>query len=280
SYYWIKNIRLTHLLVLIIPLILIPIHFFFESRPTDFVQHEWITTWDIFNFYKREFTTVDGIMHYTFPNAVYAFFAFFHPGFFFLGGGLIFLTLKKVKTIITADWIILLSGVVFYSVFLMGIPFQNNRFLLLTYPLVIALIYPGFDWLINRFLPFKRWFFGVFIIFQLGFFARAIQVSFQLCLLEKNIVSQLTHFQNQTLYSFDIDVAIEGRGLEFNYKNLWVEEYKYFEKGALVLFNEEKLKFQWEGKNPMVNWNNLKENYQLTNIKQLDGGWKLYRIGE
>ena len=47
--------------------------------------------------------------------------------------------------------------------------------------------------------------------------------------LEQEITSKLENYQNKTLYSFDIDIALQGRGLDFEYKNLWIEKYNTFE---------------------------------------------------
>jgi len=85
-------------------------------------------------------------------------------------------------------------------------------------------------------------------------------------------------FQHKTLYSFDIDVALKGRGLDFDYRNLWQTEYKSFERGSLVLFNEDKFQTRWEQHNPMINWYNLKNNYELKQVKDFNSGWILYRI--
>jgi len=279
SIFWCKNVKIVHLWALIIPLILILIHFYFEVETADLIKHKWLKEWSFTNFFKTKFNMSDGFQENLFPNFVYAFFPFYHIGFFFINGILFLFSIKELKKYFKHNLIIITLSIIFYALFLAGAPFQNNRFLLLTYPLVLILLYPSFNRLIIFFDKY-RLIIGLIIIIQLALFIRVISSNYQLNLTETKIASELTHFQNQTLYSFDIDIAIKGRGLIFNYKNLWVEEYKTFEKGGLVLFNEEKLKEQWKGENPMINWNYLKNNYQLKLIKKLNSGWKLYRIGE
>lgn len=278
--FWFKNIKLSHLFVLIIPAIFIGLHFYFEANGTNFIKHEFLTTWDILNSYKRSFLIVDGSLNYLFPNIIYVLFPFFYPGFFVFGAVLIFTTLKGIryKNRPTNNQLILGLSILLYALFLVGVPFQNTRFLVLTYPLIVVLLYAPFNRLLEQFISYKKITVGFLIFIQLVFFIRAIYPSYQLNLLEKGMAKELQSFEGQTLYSFDIDIAMQGRGLDFNYKNLWVKKYSSFEKGALVLFNEEKLKVQWEGKNPMLNWNNLQHNYQLKTITSLSGGWKLYRI--
>ena len=96
--------------------------------------------------------------------------------------------------------------------------------------------------------------------------------------LERYITSKLKSHQNRRLYSFDIDIALQGRGLVFDYKNLWKEEYKVFPDKTLVLFHPTKFKKQWKGKKPIINWDNLITNYNLKVIQNLPEGWVLYEV--
>ena len=88
----------------------------------------------------------------------------------------------------------------------------------------------------------------------------------------------MTPYQGSTLYGFDYDVALEGRGLDFIYKNMYDEFYDDFKVNDLVLFKPPIVAKQWEGKNPMKNWNRLEQSYQLDIIKTFDDGWNLYQI--
>lgn len=85
-------------------------------------------------------------------------------------------------------------------------------------------------------------------------------------------------YQNNVLYSFDLDVALKGRNLKFDFKNMWLKNYSNFETNSLVLFNKDKFKVQWKDKNPMNNWNLMEQNYELKVLESLDDGWVLYKI--
>lgn len=278
-FFWFKNIKFSHLFTLIVPAIFMGIHVYFEANETSFLKHEFLMTWDILNAHKKSFIISDGALDYLFPNIIYALSPFFHPGFFFLGGVLGLFYLYKNRPPFSLNYSILIGVAIFsYALFLSGIPFQNNRFLTLTYPLAIVLLYAPFNYFLERFILFKKPIIGTFLLLQIVLSARALYPSYQLNRLEKKIATQLIPFQKQTLYSFDIDIALQGRGLNFDYKNLWIKEYSSFEPKALVLFNEEKLKKQWDGKNPMINWDTIKKNHQPKAITQFENGWKLYRI--
>ena len=97
-------------------------------------------------------------------------------------------------------------------------------------------------------------------------------------LLEKKIVTEMKPYQNKTLYVFDIDVAMQGRGLQFRYKNLFLERYVKFENEALVLINEKQITQQWKGKNPLINWENIQKKCVLVKLKTSDKNWSLYKI--
>jgi hypothetical protein len=149
---------------------------------------------------------------------------------------------------------------------------------------VLILCFSGFEKLfqhpslktVRRLLP------TIVLLGQIFLSALAFRSIFLRNALEQNIARDITEYKNiassDLLYSFDIDVALESRGVPFEIRNLWQSKYEKFEIGSLVLFNEEKLGKQWEGLNPMVNWNHLKTTYSLILLREFDDNWKLYRI--
>lgn len=81
-----------------------------------------------------------------------------------------------------------------------------------------------------------------------------------------------------TLYSFDIDIALKSRGIPYTILSLYVRTYDNFNRGAFILFNEAKLSKQWKGLAPMTNWEHLKKDYKLKRIKDFPDGWTLFKI--
>ena len=118
----------------------------------------------------------------------------------------------------------------------------------------------------------------VAILAQLGFWAYTFKNVYKRTLLEKEICQVLVPYEGRTLYGFDYDVAVEGRGLNFTYKNMYDAFYDDFKTNDLVLFNPIKVAKQWEGKNPMKNWHRIEQSYQLRVLKSFDDGWNLYQI--
>ncbi|WP_436515147.1 ArnT family glycosyltransferase [Ekhidna sp. To15] len=284
---WLKNIKWLHISVLIIPAIFIILHFHFKQNETgSFLSHQWLLNWSPLNMLKRSFETVDGFHLYTIPNLFYAFSSFVHAGFLVAGSFLLLVYLKHSSKNKTQNHsLLIVASIAIYALFLAGIPFQNKRFLLITFPLIVVWLYPAFHTIVSslkRKPIFKSHFFVIVTVSLIAVNSLlAVYVmdgSVKRSLLEKNIARQMAPYEGRTLYGFDIDIALQGRGCDFNYKNLWKEEYHNFDGGSLVIFNPDKLAIQWSGKNPMINWQKLNENHELTLLKSFDEGWNLYEI--
>jgi hypothetical protein len=85
---------------------------------------------------------------------------------------------------------------------------------------------------------------------------------------------------NATLFAFDLDVALRTYLPDFEIKNLWEQRYSDFPPGSFILFNEPHLREQWQGQNPMLNWDFAQKNYELREVRALPEGWMLYEIGK
>ncbi len=97
-------------------------------------------------------------------------------------------------------------------------------------------------------------------------------------IIENEIANALEPYQGKILYSFDMDIALKGKGLNFEYRNLNDDKIANFEDGSLLLFNESKFQKQWKGMNPMLNFKFIQENCLLDHEKDFSDDWKLYLI--
>ncbi|MCK0178942.1 glycosyltransferase family 39 protein [Flavobacteriaceae bacterium S0862] len=277
-----KNKRqLLHLIpiIVIVGVLSIP-HFYIRSENVSgFLNHDWLQQWSFFNFFKKQFDTSDGTTYNKFPNIIYAFFNAFHPRFFIIG--LVLLIVNFIKDLKFKPNKALLFAYLLYSLFMAGIPFQNSRFLVLNYSLVLILLFPTFQYLLARFserIKITNNILLLLVLVQICLCYYAFRSFYNRNLLEKKITTLMEPYQNRTLYSFDIDVDLKGRALNFDYKNMWIERYNKLNSNDLVLFNPEKFKNQWKDKNPILNWENIKNNYQLKILEEGPQGWKLYEI--
>lgn len=261
--------------IIAIPFLVFKWGYLFDATSNPFLQ-----TWSIGNYFKSSFTTGDGTTSYRFPNLIYTLYVFFHPGFIFLGSILSLITLKNYKSLLAFHQKILLICSGLYILFLAGIPFQNPRIIGLVFPLILILLFPAFLKLveikyIKRFLkPITV----ISLVLQLAFFVMTFKLIFERTIIEKELVAMMQPYQGKTLYSFDVDLALKGRGLDFNYRTMFLKHREKPQKNDLVLFDPERYAIQWKDKTPMQNWEFIEQNYQLKVIENHPKGWKLYAI--
>lgn len=261
-------------------LVCIPFFVFQGDSIFNASSNYFFNSWSLMNYFKSSYTTIDGLQTYRFPNLIHSLYVFIHPGYIFIGCILSFLCIKNYKLTFTFPQKITVVSILLYVVFLAGIPFQSTRILGLVFPIVLLFFYPYFLQLMEfKVIRKNLVVLGIVsVVFQLSLWIFTFQHPYKRAVFEKEMVKVLTPYQGKKLYSFDIDISIQGRGLDFEYKNLYMEKYNDFKKNDLVLFNPMKFSKQWVGKNPMINWNFLKENYQLKIIEECPNGWKLYQI--
>ena len=171
----------------------------------------------------------------------------------------------------------MLISILTYAIFLAGIPFQNKRFLALSFPFVIIVCYPVLKQILSASKWSKSLIMGVLVL-QFGFIVYFGKPIYHRSKLEKTIANDLIAFSNKTIYTFDIDLAFKGRNIQLDYQNIWYKEFESFDKGALVLLNAAQLEKQWIGLNPLINWNKLKVNGNLKILKSYGDGWNLYQV--
>ncbi|AXG69444.1 dolichyl-phosphate-mannose-protein mannosyltransferase [Kordia sp. SMS9] len=258
-----------------IPFIIFQWGALFEATSNPFLQ-----TWSIRNFFKSSFTTGDGTTRYSFPNLIYTLYVFFHPGFIFLGSILSVIAIRNYKLLLVFHQKILLICSGLYILFLAGIPFQNPRIIGLVFPLILILLFPAFVRLI-QFKYTRQLFISIgifFVALQIFFFSITFKQIFERTRIEKELATMIQPYEGKTLYSFDVDLAMKGRGLNFDFKNMFLERYENFQRNDLILFDPARYQTQWNDKNPMLNWEFISQNYQLKVLETHSEGWKLYQI--
>ncbi|HMU76656.1 MAG: EpsG family protein [Bacteroidia bacterium] len=247
----------------------------FWSNASGSVNHQWLHLWKFVNIFRSSFNTPDGIQDYLLPNILYVFKLFVYPGFIPLFLFLLFFIQKN--ELFNRKMILPTSSLLLYFIFLCGIPFQNDRFLLIAFPFASIIMFPSFSRLMERFKP-PLWIVVVVCIVHVVLACRAILPMYHRNIIETEIANALKPYQGKVLYSFDMDVALKGRGLNFDFKNLLDTRYQSFEESSLMLFNEKKMGKQWAGRNPMINFNEAKSSYLLTVESELNDGWILYLV--
>ncbi len=213
-----------------------------------------------------------GIVHKSVPNLFYSFFAFFHPAYFF--AGTFFLTIALLKRFPIQK--VMVASIVLYSLFIGTIYFQNKRFLVIEIPLVVVLFYGSFEMISARMKqPFVTIALTVSLLINLGLAGYSFRIVYKQQQLELELAESMKTHQGETLYTFWIDPALQGRGLSFDYINLWKDTIEVNREKALILFNEGQFEQQWDKHVLMHNWRLLQRN-GIAPMDRFSNGWALY----
>ncbi len=254
-------------------------HLFIRGMASgDFISHNWLLNWHPRHWFMRSFTTIEGQAAYPMPNIFYGFSNFFYPGFLF--PGIIFLAFfrpPKNRLLI----LLLAIPLLLYGLLLGGIPIQNMRYLLLTLPMVLVLLFPAAE-RISNYMPsaIRPLLIAAIILIQAFLIQKYSTHIYRANQVEKQVAAALHKYNKAPLYTFAIDGALRSYGVENEIINLWEQKLDSAEAGALVLFAPEKFNRQWQDENPMINWRFLEKNYSLEVMEDLPDGWRIYRIGE
>lgn len=109
--------------IVVVVICLLPELLLHKSMEGAGLQHYLLQGWSFTNFFHSDFNLADGHLQYALPNFIYAFEYLFHPGFTLLGLPLL-LFLKK-ENLRNISLLVIMSSILIYTIFLMGIPNQN-----------------------------------------------------------------------------------------------------------------------------------------------------------
>lgn len=281
---WMREKRYGHLAlgVLVALMAALPLVLFTSHAANGPLQHSLVGYWSVWNFFKRTFHDMNGTVTYLLPNIVYIFYPIFHPAFCIMLPGLLLL-FKRTDVALSSRRVLLIC-LVTYLFFLGGFTHQNLRYLMPAYVVLLLLLFPAWD----RFFAYGSYFFkkltnGLLIaalVLQLTGLIWTMRPVVKRHNLERETAEVLKqHLKpGDVLYGFDLDVAMKTYLPDVQHRNLWIEAYPTFEPGAWVLFNVPRLKDQWKGKNPMINWHALEATGKLKKVEELQEGWTLYRF--
>lgn len=259
-------------------------HFWLKSSiETGFLHHSLLQNWSVVHFFQNTFHTSSGTLRYTLPNGLYLLSPLAHPAFCLLLLGLFGLAKRTDLHLFSKK--MLLACLVVYLLLLGGLPHQNLRYLLPAYVMLLLLMFPAWDRMVSYgFYFFPRLTRGILaavvsvqLVSAVFFFAPTLAR----CRLETALAAELRPLlpTGATLFAFDVDVALRSYLPDIQFKNLWQHRYERDDLAdQLLLFNEPALRQQWNGQNPMLNWEFAQQHFRLQPLRVLSDGWTLYRM--
>lgn len=242
----------------------------------NFLNFSWITLWSPLNYFHDNFFTNEGAFVYSVPNIVGVLAIFCHPAMCFIGPLLLFYYFKNRSDHARWWWI----SLIIYLLFVAGLPYQNLRFIFLPLPLLLLILYPGFEPLMAIFRKRNT---RVFLITLIGLFQFAIIIRTVLPAIrfhreEMAVVKMLRKYPANELYTFSIDKALNTYTVPHNVNNLWLPEYSSVASGALFLYNPDKFGYEQNTTPPGFIYRQLKREGRLTQLEKTPEGWVLYSV--
>ncbi|MBL0342343.1 MAG: hypothetical protein IPP71_16405 [Bacteroidetes bacterium] len=257
--------------------------FYFKGNDVfGFLNNFQLQSWSLLNCFSRNFSTVDGISQYALPNILFIFSSFVHPGFLFPGLFFIFLIWynKNQPSFLFKP---LVFGILLYTIFLCGIPFQNTRFLVPVLPFFLIICFPSYLTILSWFHYRRKLFYlFIFIVVTIQFFLvyRALLPFYKVNMVEKEITAMVLKHEPKSIYTFGLDGALRSYGFTGELINLFDHPLDSVVNGSFLVFNKSACEKQWKGRNPMINFEFILKSEQVKLIDTFTGGWELYEIHE
>lgn len=237
-----------------------------------------LAEWTALNWFRRDLVSDDGVLHYMFPNILYALGVVIHPGQFTIGLLVVpFFRWEDLKDPATRLAAILLGG---YLLFVAGMPFQNDRVLLLALPFTVVLFHLAFQraYRAVRASMIKP----VLLLLVLGcvqcaLFVRAMVPFIHQARVEKELSALADQLSPDHLYSHGMGAALSTYCPDVPVTELWYAEIDTFERGAVIVVHPERLEAQWAGHFPAINWEKARRAGALPVFQRPDG-WVIARV--
>ncbi len=235
--------------------------------------------WSPQHFFRNEFQNPDGQQHYAVWNIVAATFNIMHPAFLFAGIFLLFFLRREDFAM--PEMRMLAAMVILYGLYIAGLHYQNNRYLLQSFPPVLLIFYPAFRRMKTRFITSKTagWItFLLVVIIQLTLFCFSFQKIYTINCTEREIAASLKAYEGQTVYTCDITGALSTYNVKNPVIDLYFNRVSPPQENALLLFNYDYFSEHYQQKNPMLNWAYLQDHLRLRILQSYPGGWALYAM--
>lgn len=237
-----------------------------------------LAEWSPLNWFRRELRSDDGVLSYTLPNLVYVATTVVHPGQFPLGIILLpfFRKTHLNDPLVRPATIILLA----YLLFVAGLPFQNDRVLLVAQPFVVIAFHRAFaeawSWIQQRGLFRQAFVIGIAGI-EAALFVRAMLPFIRQAEVEREVAATACGFGPARIYTHGMGAAFLTYCPGVPVTELWYSEIDHFDPGAFIVVRPDDLTRQWQGLPPATNWNALLGAGAFPVLQRPDG-WLIARL--
>ncbi len=258
--------------------VLLSLVVFTGGSPKDLLHALPLGDWSVRNMFHRVHHSDDGTLSYALPNIVRVWAVFIHPGSMPLGALLLaFARREDLRSthVRSALWFVL--G---YVLFVAGMPYQNDRVLLMAQPFVWVALAPAFGRIgqrLQRTKQIAKPLGALLLIALVGLCWRAVDPFAAQARRERWLVATACATDASRIYTHGMGAACGTYCPRLRTTELWYGTISSFESGALVLVQPAELADQWLGTPPAINWESA-QRQGLSAAVALDGGWVLARV--
>lgn len=211
--------------------------------------------WSPMNLFRRTLRSDDGVLRYPLPNGLYVLKMLVHPGF--IPMAVLLLPFVRKPDVVGGPQLLAGAMVVAYLVFIAGMPFQNDRVLLLAQPFVAVLFAPAFHRAWCWAASWARWrsaAVGVAAALQLALFIRAMAPSILSAEYERAIAEVVRRYHVGTAYTHGMGAALRTYCPATQVNELWYAPIEHYKPGGWVIVDPTNLAIQWKGRLPEQNF--------------------------
>jgi len=257
--------------------VLMPLYLYGEGTASRLLENSYLNNWRIANFFLLH-TEADGeSFRHPIPNVVFYFLNMLRPELF--GSGILLFLFIRIKNYAHTYTRWMLLSIILYLLFICGMGFQNYRMLFPVFPLIMVILYPSFEILIDSLLL-------LCIPQRIGGTALLLLHSL-LCIMafrpfynyqkeEKAITAAISRDHSQpVIYT----VGYEGPLHSYTSKkiiSLWTKTPFIIEKNALLLYDPLSLKKQFKDSPEANAIMKMLRDTEWNFLRKFDNGFELY----
>lgn len=243
-------------------------------------ENELFQQWNPTNFFRSEFQLADTNSRFLFPNLLFNLSAAIHPGAIFFGAILLPFSFNGLRQ--SPFRIIILLAFLTYAIFLSGVPFQNSRVMIFTFPLIVIFMSFGFQSLLDRLeakrIPVKLAFI-ICILTQTSLCVRAMQPSIKMNRFERELADWvIKNHPEKAVYTSEYSQLFDAYETGNSVVLTFGEAVLSFEDNSIFIFNESMMDFKIKGTMPHHNWENANRIMLVQKEMSWPNGWSVYSM--
>ncbi|MBK7944984.1 MAG: hypothetical protein IPJ85_06610 [Flavobacteriales bacterium] len=236
-----------------------------------------VEDWSSQNLIRSEHHSDDGYFELSPAQRGVLLLAPVHPGFIPFG-------IALVPFFRRSDWSdarTQLAATLFisYAVFVGGMPYQNDRVLLLAQPFALVMLWPAFQrawaWLESR-SSLRAVVLACTVVAQVALCVRAISPFVQQARIEREVLTKVVALEPTHVYTHGLGAAAGTYLPGIAVTELWQAEVDRFVAGSVVVAKPFDLEAQWLGLHPQRNWARALEQ-GAREVETIDG-WVLLKV--